>query len=160
LTPDRVSFDPGQGAAFARKGGGGPSEPLVRRIVRPTRIRLEAIYPHPSDPSQDERVGAGSLLARWGERLEISRRSFFGLAGASAFGLAPAARAIASALLGSYEVIRRRNRVLFRLAGVVRWVIDTRRFGGRPRLSVVESRGLVRVALQGATLPGTGLPRT
>ena len=49
--------------------------------------------------------------------------------------------------------------VTFTLNGVRRWVIDVRQFAGAPTLTVrPETNGQTRIALEGARLPGTGLP--
>ncbi|HYG57955.1 MAG TPA: hypothetical protein VD902_07810, partial [Symbiobacteriaceae bacterium] len=50
------------------------------------------------------------------------------------------------------------HRVQFELGGEPVWVIDTRHFGGRPVLEVVEAEGQLSLALAGALYPGTSLP--
>ena len=89
-----------------------------------------------------------------GERLRLSRRTLFGMAGAATLGLSSALEAVS---LGRFTIARRRHRVAFWLAGQERWVVDARRFGGRPRLTLDQSGEAIRLELAGALLPGTTL---
>jgi hypothetical protein len=90
--------------------------------------------------------------------LTVSRREFLGLAGIAAATVPSVAKGLGSALLGRVEFALSSRRVAVRLAGRDRWVIDTRRFGGSPKLKVTRGEGRLRVELTGARYPGTAVP--
>ena len=59
----------------------------------------------------------------------------------------------------SLGIVQGTGTVTFNLNGVRRWVIDVRQFAGAPTLTVrAGTNGQTRIALEGARLPGTGLP--
>ena len=120
------------------------------------RLNLLALQ---TDRSAD--AGGGRLdvgLFGNGRGPMFSRRSLFGWVGTTTVGSFATAKALEAAVLGRYEVVQRRGRVVFRLGGEDRWVIDVRCFGGRPRLEVGRHEGVLRVDLRNAFLPGTKLP--
>lgn len=80
------------------------------------------------------------------------------MAGLAALGIAPAAGKVAPSLLGNLEMIGDRKRVAFVLAGKVRWEINTRRFGGNPKLAVTRTDAAITLQLRDALFPGTTLP--
>lgn len=126
--------------------------------MTPIRLNLDALR---GARSRREGAAEGQREPRGlrrSVRLEVSRRSLFGIAGAATVALSPTARAMETVALGRYRIKRRRRRVAFLLDGEERWVLDARRFGGRPRLTVDESGGRLCVELTGALLPGTDLP--
>lgn len=88
----------------------------------------------------------------------ISRREMLGITGVAVLGAAPALGALRAALSGAVSFTHDRLRAAFHLDGTERWVIDTRRFGGAPRLDVREERDRVLLSLNGALFPGTWLP--
>src|SRR5579884_1896078 len=89
---------------------------------------------------------------------DLSRRQVLGLAGATAVGAAPAVRAVESTLSDSFRVIEEPGRIIFRYRGADRWIIDVRRFAGRPRLSLTRASGRLTVRLQNARYAGTTIP--
>jgi hypothetical protein len=88
----------------------------------------------------------------------ISRRQLFHLAGAAAVAVHLMRPATAKALPNDIRFVAGRSRAALMIGGAERWVIDTRAFGGVPKLTVQESDSQVRLALTGATFPGTTLP--
>jgi len=88
----------------------------------------------------------------------MSRRQLFRLAGAAAVAAQLLRPEAAKALPNSVQFVQSRGRAAFKLNGAERWVIDTRAFGGSPRLAVKQSRDQTRLELSGATFPGTNLP--
>jgi hypothetical protein len=121
--------------------------------MRRPRLNLSALrsrrWPRLARPS----FSAIDLLDNQ-SRLSFTRREMLGLAGTAAATLplkfgGPE---------GRLQFVPGHKRVAFRLDGVERWVIDTRRFAGNPVLRVSQGRKLVRVALVNARYPGTGLP--
>jgi hypothetical protein len=66
--------------------------------------------------------------------------------------------AIEESLLGLFEFAGDQKRVAFKLGGQERWVIDTRRFSGSPKLKVERSDKSISLELTGAEYPGTNLP--
>jgi hypothetical protein len=90
--------------------------------------------------------------------LTVTRRQALGLAGVAVAGASPALRVVESRALGSFELVRGKNRIAFLLGGHERWVIDTRRFAGSPSLHLTQHADLIRVELRGARYPGTDIP--
>ncbi|HYF95366.1 MAG TPA: hypothetical protein VD969_24410 [Symbiobacteriaceae bacterium] len=88
----------------------------------------------------------------------ISRRHLFRLAGAAAVASQLLRTETARALPNSVEFVHGKGRAAFKLDGAERWSIDTRAFGGSPRLAVRQDRTAIRLELSGATFPGTSLP--
>jgi hypothetical protein len=117
------------------------------------RTRLNLSVLRDQSKSHDDRDD--SLDA---DRLTFSRREVLGLMGAAAVGTSPAFKTIETALRGSVQLVGNSKRVAFTLAGCERWVIDTRRFGGSPKLKVERHDHFIRLALTDATYPGTNLP--
>ncbi len=121
------------------------------------RLDIEALR-------DDERLPRAPRVAPSVERLldhpeteGITRREALGLAGAALAGAAPALRLAGAAAYGEVGLVEGKGRATFTLGGRERWTIDTDRFGGRPRLFVQQTPGRIRVALRGATYPGTRL---
>lgn len=71
--------------------------------------------------------------------------------------MAPALRHMETVALGRYELIESAGRLSFRLGGVDRWVLDTRRFDGHPRLELERADDTLRLLLRGARFPGTDI---
>ncbi len=95
------------------------------------------------------------------ETTSLSRRDLFGLAAITGLTLPPAVGLAESLLAGytdSFAVTGAERRIVFRLHGHDRWIIDCDRFGGRPRLIAQKNPHLIRVALLDAQFPGTLLP--
>ncbi|MDB5058978.1 MAG: putative outer rane channel [Chloroflexi bacterium] len=90
--------------------------------------------------------------------MTVTRRQALGLAGVAVAGASPALRVMESTALGSFELVRGKNRIAFLLGGHERWVIDTRRFAGSPSLHLTQHLDLIRVELRGARYPGTDVP--
>ncbi len=122
-----------------------------------TRLDLAALRanrllrPPGGEPTLDH------LLASEGG-LTLSRRELLSLAGVAVLTVPPLTKRLGAGLLGSFHLRRESKRAAFCLGNRERWVIDTSRFGGAPRLEVTEEADLVRVRLTGATWPGTGVP--
>jgi hypothetical protein len=89
------------------------------------------------------------------EALTLTRRELLGWAGAAAMTLPLPATATDAR---PFQLVAGRKRVSFRQEGRDRWVIDTRRFAGSPKLSVSQRDGLIRVELKNARYPGTEIP--
>lgn len=70
----------------------------------------------------------------------------------------PALQAVGNALSGALELTGDPRRAALTLSGHELWVVDTRRFEGRPVLTLEETGAELRMALTGARYPGTGLP--
>jgi hypothetical protein len=102
---------------------------------RPTRLNLAALRENLLPRVRPAAMTTGEMLAA-AEGLTLSRRKLFGLAGAAAVGMSPALSALD---VSPFEMVRGDKRVTFRLDGRERWVIDTRRFGGAPRLEVNQN---------------------
>ena len=125
--------------------------------MRRTRLDLSALrenrLPRPPDrdPSLSEVVQSDGPVT-------LSRREMIGLTGAAAVTLQPGAKALTSALLGSFDLATGPGRAVFSLGGKERWVVDVKRFAGSPRLTVERGEGLVRLTLTDAKYPGTDLP--
>ncbi|HYG60151.1 MAG TPA: hypothetical protein VD902_18950, partial [Symbiobacteriaceae bacterium] len=100
---------------------------------------------NPADPE----TGAGAGL--------LSRRQLFQLGGAAAVAARVLKPARAAALPGGVAFVHESGRAAFMLDGAERWVIDTRGFGGSPRLTVGQQDRAVRLTLSGALFPGTTL---
>ena len=112
----------------------------------------------------DERLPRAPRVAPSVERLldhpeteGVTRREALGLAGAALAGAAPALRLAGAAAYGEVGLVEGQGRAAFTLGGRERWTIDAGRFGGGPRLFVQQTPGRIRVALRGATYPGTRL---
>ncbi len=94
------------------------------------------------------------------QRKGISRRQLLQVAGAvTAVGaLVRAGGAKAATKLGAASLVTGPGRAAFWLDGQERWVIDTKRFGGRPRLTVDATPEGTKLQLTGAYFPGTEIP--
>jgi hypothetical protein len=88
----------------------------------------------------------------------LSRRQALGLAGMAALGAAPTLNALDEVIGEPFTVSASPQRVTFRLRGRSRWVIDTHRFDGAPRLKFRQNARTLRIVLRGAKYPGTELP--
>ncbi len=89
------------------------------------------------------------------EALTLTRRELLGWAGAAAITL-PLQAAATDAR--PFQFVAGRKRVSFRVEGRDKWLIDTRRFAGSPKLSVSRREDLIRVELKDARYPGTEIP--
>lgn len=87
----------------------------------------------------------------------VSRRAWLSMAGVSVMA-SPGLKTIGSLFLERFEVTKEPHRIAFRLDGSDRWVIDTRKFAGTPRLSTWTENGDLFVVLEGARFAGTALP--
>ncbi len=119
-------------------------------------LSVEALKKHCSlrVPSAS-RTDADVLLAP--SSYGLSRRQAIGLAGAATLFAAPLARSIESAVSASYRMSRRGNRIAFSVAGVERWIIDTRAFDGQPELTSSVVDNVTHIALRNALYPGTSI---
>jgi hypothetical protein len=88
-------------------------------------------------------TGSSAVRERHQADPGVSRRKFISLSGAAVVGLSPTLETIGTMLLGPADCVADKGRVAFRLGGRDRWVIDTRRFGGRPTLEVHKSDALI-----------------
>ena len=92
----------------------------------------------------------------------LTRRGFVGIATLAALGLSPSIRLMKNLAHAStpesltWEISR--SRVVFRLGGEDRWVIDCASFAGNPQLSVTKFDGGFLIHLTHARFPGTCLP--
>jgi len=85
----------------------------------------------------------------------------FGAAAFAGFGFSPTLKAVESLVAAtedSFTCDINETRIAFKIRGHDRWVIDTRAFGGHPRLRSARSAGYLRLELAGAMFPGTRLP--
>jgi len=121
---------------------------------RPTRLNLAALRENLLPRVRPAGISTSDMLAS-AEGLTLSRRKLFGLAGAAAVGMSPALRALG---VSPFEMVGGGQRIAFRLDGRERWVIDTRRFAGSPRLQVKKSGHTIHLKLTNAQFPGTNLP--
>ncbi len=90
-------------------------------------------------------------------RARASRRDFLKILAYSAVGTAPGARQLAHAAIRPLGMELTRERAVFTLGDQPAWVVDTRRFAGRPRIGIERNDDAVRIDLTGARLPGTEL---
>jgi hypothetical protein len=60
--------------------------------------------------------------------------------------------------LGSIRLERSKGSAIFHFRGKERWVIDVRRFAGRPKLDITHSRKEIVIRLRDALYPGTLVP--
>lgn len=98
--------------------------------------------------------------ARSGER-SLTRRGLLGMATLTALGLSPSIRLMNNLAHAATESLTwdvSETRVVFRLGGRDRWVIDLASFSGSPRLMVRKQEGFFLVHLADARFPGTSLP--
>ncbi|MEM8487277.1 MAG: hypothetical protein AAF564_17120 [Bacteroidota bacterium] len=86
----------------------------------------------------------------------LNRREMLGTM--AALGAMPVVKSIGTTVLGAVTMKASRGRVAFSMRGKDRWVIDTKQFGGTPRLAIDRAENAVTIRLQGALFPGTGLP--
>jgi hypothetical protein len=96
---------------------------------------------------------------QWND-LALTRRDFFGAAAFAGLSLSPTLNAVEAVLAAgedSFTSEVSETRIAFTMRGRERWVIDTRAFGGRPRLMANRTSGRFRIELTGATFPGTCL---
>ncbi|MDR4492866.1 MAG: hypothetical protein R3B74_00215 [Nitrospirales bacterium] len=90
----------------------------------------------------------------------LTRRGLLGMATLTALGLSPSIRimnSLAHAATESLTWAVSDTRIVFRLGGRDRWVIDLASFSGSPRLLVRKQEGLFLVHLADARFPGTSL---
>jgi len=91
----------------------------------------------------------------------LTRRGLLGMATLTAIGLSPSFRLMNSLAHAATESLTwevSETRVVFRLGGRDRWVIDLASFSGTPRLIVQKQEGFFLVHLADARFPGTCLP--
>jgi hypothetical protein len=91
----------------------------------------------------------------------LSRRQLLGAGGSlalAAAGMSTLLQAAGQATMGPVTVAGDSRRIALQVGGTERWVIEARRFGGTPRLSLTEQDGATRITLTGARYPGTALP--
>lgn len=124
--------------------------------MKPARLNLTALrnnlVPDAFRPSDAQRAVADD------PSLQLSRRRMLALSASSAIVAAPAVTSMRTMLSGDFEIVGDARRVAFLLGGRERWVIDTRRFAGEPRLTLERTERTVRVELRNARYPGTDLP--
>lgn len=93
--------------------------------------------------------------------LEVTRRNLFGMATVAGLGLSPSVHLLEKLVASAetpFTCEASEIRIAFTVDGEPRWVIDTARFSGRPRLTCVRGDGLIRIELRDALFPGTRLP--
>lgn len=88
----------------------------------------------------------------------LSRRKMLGLSGTAAFGATAVVRSLASTFNGYVDFTRSGDSVSFHVDGLERWRIEPRKFGGNPRLTLLEERKRILLTLREASFPGTTLP--
>jgi hypothetical protein len=79
------------------------------------------------------------------------------MTGVAAIGCAQSLSALGTALQGPFELTVAEGRAAFDINGRAVWVIDTRRFGGKPVLKTTREERLIRLELTDAMYPGTQL---
>lgn len=94
-------------------------------------------------------------------RKSLTRRGFVGMATLTAIGLSPSVKFMKSMAHAATDALTweiSHTRVVFRLGGRDRWVIDTAFFNGTPELTVKKREGHFLIHLTDARFPGTCLP--
>lgn len=126
--------------------------------MQPARLNLDALRGRTTNgsghpPANDLRDGSNDP--------RMSRRRLIaigaGVAGGAMF-VPAASRLFGATLARSFDLLVTRNRVAILLGGAERFVIDARRFAGRPRLHVERTGDATRIALTNARWPGLELP--
>ncbi|MBI3967204.1 MAG: hypothetical protein HY329_16340, partial [Chloroflexi bacterium] len=120
------------------------------------RLNLSTLRSHHFPRARPTILTPGQLLES-PDSVTLSRRTLLKLGGIAAVGASPALDALQATSLGPIDIVAGQDRVAFMLDGRERWVVDTRHFGGSPRLSLQRTDTLVRLDLVGAKLPGTEL---
>ncbi|TVQ10619.1 MAG: hypothetical protein EA364_12035 [Balneolaceae bacterium] len=87
---------------------------------------------------------------------QLSRRDM--LAVMAMIGAVPILHSIGTTWLGTVRMQRTSGKVAFSFRGKDRWVVDVRRFTGRPRLEITRLNKEITVSLRGAFFPGTLIP--
>ncbi len=144
LRADRVPWLDPDGAP--RPSNQAPAPPAADIPVAPAPL-----------PTAATALQAADLAA-----VPISRRRLIGLAAgaAGAAGVAaagPVGRALAAGAYPDFDLDLRPGRAVFGLAGAPRWIVDTARFAGTPRLTVQRDPDAIALTLRGARFPGTAL---
>ena len=103
-------------------------------------------------------IEAASSRGHHAGRLELSRREALGIAVAGVAVTTPGLRSLESHLEGPFSLSVAGGRAVFRYRGQVRWTVDPKQFGGKPKLRVDRSRDRIRLQLTNATFPGTEIP--
>lgn len=87
----------------------------------------------------------------------FTRRQALGITGLLSLTAAPMAQAITTAFEATYRLVRRGQKIAFLVAGVERWVLDPKRFGGSPVIDCKETDTGIVIRLRGALFPGTDI---
>lgn len=124
--------------------------------MRPPKLNLAALRARGNSCTNVHSSG-GPNGQRPADFFLVSRRQFIGMAGAATVGGTSLVTALAESDSDRVEILEGQNRIAFALRGHELWAIDTRRFGGRPRLEVKRGEKDIRVELTGAKYPGTDL---
>lgn len=127
--------------------------------MKPARLNLTALRRTVSGTSSSTREKNDSNILPVDP--QMSRRRLIavgaGVAGGALF--VPAASRLLGASLGrSFDIISTKNRVAILLGGAERFVIETKRFAGKPLLTVERSESVTRIALTDARWPGLEIP--
>lgn len=113
------------------------------------RLNLSSLRADPPD-RPPRQTGAG-----------LTRRDVLKVAGLTALasgGLTGLMQKAASAATGAPELRGDRERLALVINGLERWRVNTRLFGGAPRVETTGADGALSFALTGATYPGTSFP--
>ncbi len=118
------------------------------------RLNLAALRENlmPRAPRQDVTL---RQLADAPNTLFLSRRQMLKLTGMAAVGTVTGLKTTDQ---GPFEITESRGRIAFKLGGREKWIIDTRRFGGAPKIKFEKSEKHIFLELSGAKYPGTDLP--
>ncbi len=125
--------------------------------MRPTRLNLSALRENRFPRLLRTRLTPAKLIDS-PDGITLTRREFLEMAGVATVGLSPTLKALETMALGSFELAEGEGLVAFTLGGQERWVIDSHRFSGCPKLKVERYDDIIHLELTGAKYPGTEIP--
>ncbi|MFK7849046.1 MAG: hypothetical protein AB8G77_27405 [Rhodothermales bacterium] len=118
-----------------------------------TRLNLSALRPR--SLSKAKQAITPSELFSKEPLFVLNRREMLGMMGF--LGAIPMVNSVGTTVLGSVTMVTAKDRIVFRMRGKEKWIIDTKLFGGKPRLSLDRSAEHLCIQLKNATYPGTGV---
>lgn len=121
------------------------------------RSRLNLVFLRGALISERHKLNIQEDLATQSPDLKLTRRTLLKLSGLAASGPLGAGLLPASQE-PLFKFFYKHGRAVFRLGERDAWMIDPRRFAGKPRLRVHQDRRLIHLRLVEARFPGTNLP--
>jgi hypothetical protein len=121
------------------------------------RPHLDLSVLHSTHSAQTLKESGANQFGTSPSPIIFSRRELLKMSGVIALGCSPTLNALGAALQGPFEFTFDDQRAAFKIGGREQWVIDTRRFGGKPLLKTMRDERLIRLELVNAKYPGTEL---